>query len=72
MCIVHASNFSVLSIKSVTNFEICRACRATIPLSSQPILDLCVVPNRFYEFLNVENQMCELCSYIFPNPVMYI
>ena len=35
----------------------------TIPLSFLQISDLCTVPTRFYESLNEQNQMCELCTF---------
>ena len=51
---------------------ICRSYGTTIPLLSLKISDLHTVPNRFYESLNVENQMCELRMHVFPNPVTYV
>ena len=35
----------------------------TIPLSVQQILHLNVFPIMFYESLNVQNRMCELCMF---------
>ena len=43
--------------------ETFRIYRATIPLSFLQILDLYTVPTRFYESLNEENRMCELCTF---------
>ena len=51
---------------------VCRSYGTTIPLLSLKISLLYTVPNRFYEFLNVENQMCELRMHVFPNPVTYV
>ena len=53
------------SIKCATNYRlvICRSYGTTIPLLSLKISDLHTVPNRFYESLNVENHMCELCTF---------
>ena len=42
---------------------VCRSYGTTIPLLSLKISDLHIVPNRFYESLNVENRMCELCTF---------
>ena len=38
-------------------------CKVTIPLLILQILDLYVVPTRFYESLNEQNRMCELCTF---------
>ena len=38
----------------IERLETCRVYRATIPLSFLQISDLCTVPTRFYESLNVE------------------
>ena len=43
--------------------ETFRMHRATIPLSFLQILDLYTVPTGFYESLNEENRMCELCTF---------
>ena len=43
--------------------ETFRAYRATIPLSFLEILDLYTVYSGFYESLNEENRMCELCMF---------
>ena len=43
--------------------ETFRVYRATIPLSFLQILDLYTVFSRFYESLNEENWMCELCTF---------
>ena len=43
--------------------EICSACRVTIPLIFLQISDHFTVPTRFYEFLNEQNQMCELRTF---------
>ena len=43
--------------------ETYRDCRATIPLLVQKILDPDVVPIMCYEPLNVQNRMCELCTF---------
>ena len=44
-------------------FVIFRSYGTTIPLLSLKISDLHTVPNKFYESLNVENRMCELCTF---------
>ena len=38
-------------------------CRATIPLSVQQISDLNLFPVTFYKPLNVQDRMCELCTF---------
>ena len=38
-------------------------CKVTIPLLILQISDLYVVPTRFYESLNQQNRMCELCTF---------
>ena len=38
-------------------------CTVTISLLILQILDLYVVATRFYESLNEENRMCELCTF---------
>ena len=38
-------------------------CGATIPLSVQQISNHNVYPIIFYEPLNVQNRMCELCTF---------
>ena len=43
--------------------ETFRVCKVTIPLLILQILDLYDIPNRFYESLNEQNQMCELCTF---------
>ena len=43
--------------------EIFTVCTVTIPLLILRILDLYVVPTRFYESLNEQNRMCELCTF---------
>ena len=43
--------------------ETCRDYRATIPLLVQKILDPDVFPIMCYEPLNVQNRMCELCTF---------
>ena len=43
--------------------ETFRVYRATIPLSFLQILNLYTVSSRFYESLNEENWMCELCTF---------
>ena len=43
--------------------ETCRVCKVTIPLLFLQISDLFTVPTRFYESLNEQNQMCELCMF---------
>ena len=43
--------------------ETYRIYRATIPLLFLQISDPYGVPTRFYESLNEENQMCELCMF---------
>ena len=43
--------------------ETFRVYRATIPLSFLEILHLYTAFSRFYESLNEENQMCELCMF---------
>ena len=42
--------------------ETFRVYRATIPLSFLESLDLYTVSSGFYESLNEENQICELCT----------
>ena len=43
--------------------ETFRVYRATIPLSFLEILHLYTAFSGFYESLNEENQMCELCMF---------
>ena len=43
--------------------ETFRVYRATIPLSFLEILDLYTVSSGFYESLNEENQIYELCTF---------
>ena len=40
-----------------------RSYGTTIPLLALKISDLHTVPNKFYEYLNVKNWMCELCTF---------
>ena len=69
MYIVHTSTFSTL--KNHNNcydyqtcmHETCRGCRAIIPLSVQQLSYPNVYPIMFYESLNVQNRMCELCMF---------
>ena len=41
----------------------CKDCSATIPLLAQQISDHNVFPIMCYEPLNVQNRMCELCTF---------
>ena len=66
MCIVHTSTFSTLKIHKIfyayqTGMKL--AAIATIPLLVQQISDHDVFPIMCYEPLNVQNRMCELCTF---------
>ena len=67
---VHSSHIHFFNFEDSLNLlctsekhETCRDCCATIPLSVQQISDLYLLPIMFYEPLNVQNQMCELCTF---------
>ena len=47
----------------VDSIETCRDYRATIPLFTLKIANLCDFPSRFYESLNGKNRMCELSMF---------
>ena len=67
---VHSSHFHFFNFEDSLNLlctsekhETCRDCSVTIPLSVQQISDIYLLPIMFYEPLNVQNQMCELCTF---------
>ena len=68
-CIVHTSNFSTLNKESYNLLrmpdqpETFRICKVTIPLLILQIANLYAVPTRFYESLNEQNRICELCTF---------
>ena len=62
-CSVAEDNSLDCFIRIYYRHETCRDYRATIPLSVQQILHLNVFPIMFYESLNVQNRMCELCMF---------
>ena len=67
-CIVHTSNFSTLKIHKnllciSDRHETCKDCSATILPCVMQISDLYAFPVLFYEPVNVQNLMCELCTF---------
>ena len=71
---VHTSNFSSLKIHKICYgyvVEICRVYKATNHLSFLQISDLHTDGIQFYESLNEENRMCQLCMHVLLNLVTY-
>ena len=50
-------------LSMIDTLDTFRVYRATISLSFLQILDLYTVSSGFYESLNEENRMCELCTF---------
>ena len=67
---MHNSNIQFLKFEDAQNLlqmlyqpETCRVCKVTTPLLFLQISGLFTVPIRFYESLNEQNRMCELCMF---------